>query len=132
MKYALATIGLVAAHPHPHHHHNHTHDHDWGMKEYHHFPNPLKWVKEHVEEWKEHHPKPAPKICDFKDGDRMADNIYFREIMGSMHNYGVKGWYREDAERPISEDCWGDWMDAEWTKVVNVHKKAKKDFWSVT
>jgi len=126
MKYALATIGLVAAHPHPHHHHkNGTHEHDWGMKEYHHFPNPIAW-------WREHHPKEAPKICDFKDGDRMADNIYFREVMGSMHNYGVKGWYREDAERPISEDCWGDWMDAEWTKVVDVHKKAKKDFWSVT
>jgi len=129
MKYAaaLASIGLVAAHPHPHHKHHHHCDHHWGLEKYHKLPNPIQWYNH----WKGK--QPAPKICNnLKDGDRMADNVYFREMAGSMHNYGVKGWYREAAERPISEECWGDWMDAEWMKMVEVGKKAKTDKWSIT
>jgi len=62
----------------------------------------------------------------------MADTVFYREIVQGMVNSSVKGLYHEDSERPISEDCFGDWMDVELGKLGQYKDKLFDDFWTIT
>lgn len=72
----------------------------------------------------------VPK-CHLNPEDRLPDSVFYREVIQGMVNSSVKGLYHEDSERPISEDCFGDWIDVEINKVVAVKDKFMDDFWSV-
>lgn len=49
-----------------------------------------------------------------------------------MINSAVKGLYHEQSERPISEDCFGDWIDVEFQKLGAYKDKVFDDFWSLS
>lgn len=122
-KFALAALGIsaVAAHPHPNHKHHEGHDYGFDHKL-------LGNVNEMIFDYNTEN----VQECKLKDGDRLPDTVFYRELMQGVFNSSVKGWYHEDTERPISEDCFGDWMDAEISKIHNIVKKGHDDFWSVT
>jgi len=62
----------------------------------------------------------------------MDDFVFYRELIKGMINSSVKGLYHETALEPISQDCFGNWIDDEVNTVVDEVKKIKDDIWSFT
>jgi hypothetical protein len=69
--------------------------------------------------------------CHLNPEDRIPDSIFYREMIQGMYNSSVKGLYHEDSTRPISKDCFGDWIDVEINKLDDIKNKFMDDFWSV-
>jgi len=61
----------------------------------------------------------------------MPDTIFYRELIQGTYNSVIKGVYHEDSERPISEECFGDWIDTELGLLKPIGKKLRDDFWSI-
>lgn len=63
----------------------------------------------------------------------MKDQIFAREYFGQVYNQAVRGLYQTTEERPVSEDCFGSWIDDE---IVNnlkpLYEKTMNDWWSIT
>ena len=117
-KFALAALGVVAAHEH---HQPHHHSLDFGM-EHKVVDSIAHWVFDETE---------VPAKCVIKASDRMEDFVFFRNVMKGMINSGVKGMYHETTiAQPISEDCFGDWIDTEMDEAVETVSKIADDIWS--
>jgi hypothetical protein len=119
-KFALAAIGVVAAHPHPHHKKHG--GMDFGSD------HNISTI-DTVSNWIFGEEPVAPK-CNLKPEDRMSDTIFYREMIQGIYNSAVKGLYHETSERPISEDCFGDWIDVELSKVEDFGSSIIDDFWT--
>lgn len=61
----------------------------------------------------------------------MRRGLWWRKFIGGVWNAVIKGTYHEDSKRPISEDCFGDWMHDEFMNKIHAPwHKLKDDFWS--
>lgn len=118
-KFTLAALGAVTAHRH----HGH---------------RGLDWEFDHnvqiidtVSGWiYGEDPVEVPQ-CNLQDGDRMDDTIFYREMVKGIVNSYVKGKYHEDSDRPVSEECFGDWIDSDLDTLVGYKDKLFDDFWSI-
>lgn len=120
-KYVLAAIaGSASA---CHHHHHSKYAIDWGNK--HERPDtntllnnpPIAWMYDNVEIIEE---VPPPRTCDVEP-ERMKDSQFFIEIIKHVHNSAVKGAYNTPEEHPISENCYGVWMNKEFATIHDIH-----------
>jgi len=66
-----------------------------------------------------------------EEPETIKDGVYLRKLLGAMHNAGVKAMYGA-AYDPISEDCFGDWIDPMWAPIHDAFHKMHDDLFSPT
>ena len=71
-----------------------------------------------------HHP-----TCEVKQEDQLHFGQFIRKFKYGTYNGFVKGWYGEEEEHPISEQCMGDWMHEDFQKFWPVAKKLFRGHW---
>ena len=81
-KFALAALGVVAAHPHPSHVQNL--GHDYGFQH------------ELLGQFIDFSTDAEKADCNLKEGDRLPDTIFYRELTQGVFNSAIKGMYHEN------------------------------------